>query len=148
MATYLGSLVQFCCGEGGTLQQNTPGICGECSQWMDHTGFATAQGNVCFPSLHCSGCRVLCKGAVPSGPCISCTSWTVTQVLGCSIRTQTQMGCAFCALPRSGNLHFWRASLVSQLVNNLLAMQETQVRLLRWEDPLEKEMATHSNILP
>ena len=26
-------------------------------------------------------------------------------------------------------------------------MQETQVQLLRWEDPLEKEMATHSSIL-
>jgi len=27
------------------------------------------------------------------------------------------------------------------------AMQETQVRFLGWEDPLEKEMATHSSIL-
>ena len=26
-------------------------------------------------------------------------------------------------------------------------MQETQVQSLRWEDPLEKEMATHSSIL-
>ena len=32
-------------------------------------------------------------------------------------------------------------------VNNLPAMQETQVRSLAREDPLEKEMATHSNIL-
>ena len=47
MATYLGSLVQLCCGEGGTLQTNTAGTCGECSQWMDHTGFATAQGSMC-----------------------------------------------------------------------------------------------------
>ena len=35
-------------------------------------------------------------------------------------------------------------SLLAQLVKNLLAMQETQVRFLGWEDPLEKEMATHS----
>ena len=41
---------------------------------------------------------------------------------------------------------FW-ASLVAQLVNNLLAMQETQVRFLGQENPLEKEMATHSAIL-
>ena len=27
-------------------------------------------------------------------------------------------------------------------------MQETRVQSLDWEDPLEKEMATHSNILP
>ena len=33
------------------------------------------------------------------------------------------------------------------MVNNLPAIQETQVRLLGWEDPLEKGMATHSNIL-
>ena len=34
-----------------------------------------------------------------------------------------------------------------QLVKNLPAMQETQVQYLSWEDPLEKEMATHSSIL-
>ena len=39
------------------------------------------------------------------------------------------------------------ASLVAQLVKNLPAMQETWVRSLCWEDPLEKEMATHSSIL-
>ena len=40
-----------------------------------------------------------------------------------------------------------RASLVAQMVKNLPAMQETQVRSLGWEDPLEKGMATHSSIL-
>ena len=40
-----------------------------------------------------------------------------------------------------------RASLVAQMVKNLLAMQETQVRSLGLEDPREKEMATHSGIL-
>ena len=39
------------------------------------------------------------------------------------------------------------ASLVAQSVKNLPAVQETQVRSLGWEDPLEKEMATHSSIL-
>ena len=39
------------------------------------------------------------------------------------------------------------ASLVAQMVKNLPAMQETQVLSLGWEDPLEKEMATHSSIL-
>ena len=37
-------------------------------------------------------------------------------------------------------------SLVAQMGKNHPAMQETQVRSLGWEDPLEKEMATHSNI--
>ena len=40
-----------------------------------------------------------------------------------------------------------KASLVAQLVKNLPAMQETQVRSLGQEDPLEKGMATHSSIL-
>ena len=34
-----------------------------------------------------------------------------------------------------------------QSVKNLPAVQETQVQFLGWEDPLEKEMATHSSIL-
>ena len=37
--------------------------------------------------------------------------------------------------------------LIAQSVKNLPVMQETQVRSLDWEDPLEKEMATHSSIL-
>ena len=40
-----------------------------------------------------------------------------------------------------------RASLIAQLVKNLPAMQETQVQFLGGEDPLEKEIATHSSIL-
>ena len=39
------------------------------------------------------------------------------------------------------------ASLVTQLVKNLPAMQETWVRSLGWEDPLEKGKATHSSVL-
>ena len=39
------------------------------------------------------------------------------------------------------------ASLVAQRLKHLLPMQETQVRSLGREDPLEKEMVTHSSIL-
>ena len=38
-------------------------------------------------------------------------------------------------------------SLVAQMVKHLPAMQETWVRSLGWEDPLEKEMATYSSTL-
>ena len=38
-------------------------------------------------------------------------------------------------------------TLVAQTVKHLLAMQETQVQYLGWEDPLEKGMATHSSTL-
>ena len=40
-----------------------------------------------------------------------------------------------------------RASLVAQMVKNLSVRQQTWVRSLGWEDPLEKEMATYSRIL-
>ena len=39
------------------------------------------------------------------------------------------------------------ASLLAQLVKNLPAMQETWIRSLGWEDPLEEGMATHSSVL-
>ena len=38
VVAYLGSLVQLCCGEGGTLQTNITVVCGECSQCMDTLG--------------------------------------------------------------------------------------------------------------
>ena len=40
-----------------------------------------------------------------------------------------------------------KGTLGSQLVNNLPVMQKTLVRFPSWEDPLEKEMATHCGIL-
>ena len=36
---------------------------------------------------------------------------------------------------------------MAYMIQNLPAMQYTQVRSLGWEDPLEEEMATHSSIL-
>ena len=50
----------------------------------------------------------------------------------------------YCTIDRA---LLYRASLIAQLVNHLPAMQETWVRFLGQEDPLEKEMATHSSIL-
>ena len=37
--------------------------------------------------------------------------------------------------------------MLAERVKHLPAMQETQVRSLGWEDPLEKEIATHSSTL-
>ena len=48
---------------------------------------------------------------------------------------------SFCDRPIS-----W-ACLVAQMVKHLLAVWETGVRSLRWEDPLEKGMAAHSSTL-
>ena len=43
---------------------------------------------------------------------------------------------------------YYKISLVAQTVKCLPTMWETRVQSLGWEDPLEKEMATHSSILP
>ena len=60
------------------------------------------------------------------------------------------------SIPRSGRssgegigypLPYSWASLVAQLVKNPPAMWETWVQSLGWEDPLEKETATHSSVL-
>ena len=50
-------------------------------------------------------------------------------------------------LPNLGIELISPASLVAQRVKYLPVMQVTQVRSLGWEDPLKKEMATHSSIL-
>ena len=51
--------------------------------------------------------------------------------------------------PKKGQatLQYSWASPVAQTVKNLPAMQETWVKSLGWEDPLEEGMATHSRIL-
>ena len=43
--------------------------------------------------------------------------------------------------------HIFKSSLVAQMVKTLLATREIWVLSLGWEDPLEKEMTTHSSIL-
>ena len=76
VVTYLGSLVQLCCGEGEILQTNITGVCEECSQCMDHTGFVPAHGT----------CALLVYTA---------------QVPGCSAGELSKVGPGFCAFLRS-----------------------------------------------
>ena len=46
----------------------------------------------------------------------------------------------------TGYYYSWN-SLVAQTIKRLPTMRETQVQSLGWEDPLDKEMATHSSAL-
>ena len=133
MVTFLGSLVQSCCGEGGTLQTNitgvcgecswylghtgfaaAPGMCGECLQCMDHTGFAPAHGAYAFPVFTAqapgSSAGVLSKAGLgfvhfPDLSCSGSGSWVFHK--GTELVVD-----AFCALPRSEQLRqpgAWRA---------------------------------------
>ena len=69
---------------------------------MDYNGLVTAQGTVYFLSLHCSGSRVLFKG--PVGSVIRALPRSKLLMFSGALQGQTQMGCAFCALPRSTQL--------------------------------------------
>ena len=45
------------------------------------------------------------------------------------------------------HINYDRASLMAQMVKNFPAMQESRVQSLSWQDPLDKDMATHSMFL-
>ena len=72
---------QLCCGEGGTLQTNITGVCGECSQCLSHTGFAPAHSMCAFPVY-------------------------TAQAPGCSAGELSKVGPGLHALPRSKLLRF------------------------------------------
>ena len=96
--TFLGSLVQSHCGEGGTLQTNNMGVCSQC---LSHTGPAPAHGACALPAhtaqaLGCSarncprlalGCMHL-PGLSHSGP--------GAQVV---LKARTQLGLRFVHFP-------------------------------------------------
>ena len=81
MVTCLGSLVQSCCREGGTLLTNITGMCGECLQCLGHTGFAPTHS--------------MCAFLVYTAQAPGCSSWELSKV-GPGLR----------ALPRSKPLRF------------------------------------------
>ena len=81
MFTYLGSLVQLYCGEGGILQTNITGVCEKCLQCLGHTGFIPAHG-VCAFLLY------------------------TAQAPGCSAGELSRVGPGLCEFPRSKPLRF------------------------------------------
>ena len=101
--TFLGLIVQSCCGEGGTLQTNNTGGCSQC---LGHTGFVPAHCVCDFPvntaqALGCSAGNYLrpALGCIHF-PGLSC-SGSGTQV---ALRGADSVGPAFCVLPRSEQL--------------------------------------------
>ena len=106
MVTFLGLLVQSCCGKGETLQTNITGMCGECSQCLGHTGFAPTHGVCAFPV--CSAQALGCSAGNCLGRALHCMHFpglsragSVSWVLH---KGSDLVGPAFCALPRSKQL--------------------------------------------
>ena len=69
----------------------------------------------------------------------TCNAGDLSSILGLGISAGEGIGSPF-------QYYSW-ASRVAQLVKNPPVVQETWVRSLGWEDPLEKGKATHSSIL-
>ena len=106
VVTYLGSLVQSCCEEGGTLQTNITGMCGECLQCLGHFGFAPTHGMCAFPvytaqALGCSAGNCLMQAlCCMHSPGLS-RSGSGSRVLH---KGADLVGPVFCACPRSEQL--------------------------------------------
>ena len=103
---FLGSLVQSCCGEGGTLQTNITGVCGECSQCLGHIGFASTHGVCAFPvytaqALGCSARNCLMRALVCMHFSGLSHSGSGSQVLH---KGADSVGPVLCALPRHKEL--------------------------------------------
>ena len=102
MVTYLGSLVQSCCGEEETVQRNITGMCGECLQCLGHTGFAPTHSMCAFLvyTAQAPGCSTgeLSKAALGCVhfPGLS-RSGSFTWVLN---KGADSVGPVFCALPK------------------------------------------------
>ena len=104
MVTYIGSLVQLCCGEGGTLQTNITGICAECSQCLSHTGFAPAHGVCTFPVYTFQAVGWFAGVLSEAGPGLLALPRSKLLRFRFLGTPQRHRGPTFCALPRSEQL--------------------------------------------
>ena len=101
--TFLGSLVQSNCGEGGTLQTNNTDTCSQC---LSHTGPAPTHG-VCALPAHAA--QVLgCSPGKHLRPALGCMHLPVLSCSGSGtqevLRGADLVGSASCALPKSEQL--------------------------------------------
>ena len=100
MISYLGSLFQSCCGEGGALQADIA-VCGEHSPFSGHTGSAPYRGVCAFLyTAQAPSCSIW------SWPCVECGSsfW----VLHKSVDLVAPAFCAFPGLSGSGSQRLGR----------------------------------------
>ena len=105
MVTFLGLLVQSCCGEGGTLQTNNTGVCSHC---LSHTGFSPGH-SVCSSPVYTAQ-ALGCSAGNCLRPALSCMHFPGLSCSGSGTRIvhkgTDSVGPAFCALPRSEQLRW------------------------------------------
>ena len=90
--------------------------------------------------IHAYGCTLLRFGSCHSsvGKESACNAEDPGSIPGSGRSTGKGIGCPH---------QYFQASIVAQLVKNLLPMEETCIKSLGWEDPHEKGKASHSSIL-
>ena len=103
VVTFLASLVQSCCGEGGTLQTSLACVGSASCQphWV-----CPRSGLVCFHGLHFSGSRLLCWELSEAGPGLRALPRSKLlrfRFSGTPQRRRLSWACV-CALPRSEQL--------------------------------------------
>ena len=129
MFSYLGSLVQYCCGDRGTLQTNITGMCGECLQCLGHTGFAPAHGVCAFP-LYTSQALGCSAGEQSFGLYALPRSKTLRfRFLGSPQRVRLSWACVFC------HSQVWAAQATRCLMSAVSPLGEF-VLLPPWSQPL------------
>ena len=93
-------------GEGGTLQTNITGVCGECSQCFSHTGFAPTRDVCAFPVYTAQALGCSARNCLMSA--LGCTHSPGLSRLGSGSRVLHKgadlVGPVFCAHPRSEQL--------------------------------------------
>ena len=90
------------------------------------------------------------KSVMPSSHLILCHPLLLLPPIPLSIRVFSSESTLHVRWPKywiSALASVLTTSLVAQRLKRLRAMRETRVQSLGWEDPLEKEMATHSSTL-
>ena len=122
MDTFLGSLVQWRCGEGGKLQTNNTGMC---LQYLSHTGPTPAPGRGALPA-HTAQALVCSTGNRPR-PALGCmhlpglsSSGSGTQVV---LRGADWLGLHFVPFPGPSSSGVWRAQVLQLIASPIPAAQ-------------------------
>ena len=104
--TFLSSLVQSRCGEGGGLQTNNTGVCLQC---LSHTGPALARGTCVLPAHTAQ--PLCCSARNCPRPALACMHLPILSHSGSGtqevLRGADSVGPALCALSRSEQLRWW-----------------------------------------
>ena len=99
MDNFLGSVIQWCCGEGGTLQTDNIGVCLHC---LSHTGPAPAHGACALPAHTAQALGCFSRNRLrPAQGCMHLPGLSRSgSALGLSSEAQTRLGLRFVPFPR------------------------------------------------